>query len=91
MRVIWKGELETLFGNEPADQITRLRYIAGAYLEAVSGAVPDIEHELREWALEELFSARDMADNMLANSKEEIVAQGATLLAEIKQEIGMVI
>ncbi len=47
----------------------------------------EIARELTEWALEELESAREMADSMAANDREEIVRAGKSLVMEIEEDI----
>src|SRR3989344_6067956 len=87
MRVAWKTGLEEHYGMEAEGQIQRLRHIAGTYIEIATSARPEIASELREWALEELNSARDMADYMSGNADPNLAVVGARLRAEIDLEL----
>ena len=86
-RVEWKVAEEAKFVYLVSDPIRLRQRYASVYLEAAKGAKTSIASELMEWDLEELYDARDSADQMLNNDKEGIVVMGKMLLSELERQI----
>lgn len=87
LRVAWKNKEEEKFEFLPTDFIRFIQRKASMFLKAAEGADPSIKNELLNWALEELYDAREAIHQSQGNENEATRVRFQMLLPELEQQI----